>query len=221
MLAVSETSAILKGAPGDEETWKELLCSLYTYARRLVRSASVESWQGQKEDLVEDIVQETVLRLLERVRRTGSGELPPIRSLKGFAIVVTRHYCIDLQRHDFRLRRATPNAGSGCGFEPVEQTNLFALVTERLSQEELFGHLAHCITHFPSKQREALLVDLAKRTHFEESSPLQTAFLAQGIDLQLYQRPLPTDPLERTRHTALLSLAYKRVARCMRAEVAG
>jgi RNA polymerase sigma factor (sigma-70 family) len=206
-------SAILEGIPDNEAMWQELLYFLYAYARRLIHATHVESWQGQKADLVEDIVQETVLRILERTRHTGCRALPPIHSLKGFTTIVARHYCIDLQRHDSRLRRITQHTA-----EPAEQTNLFALVTERLSQEELFTRLVHHVAHFPRKQREALLIDLAKHLHFAEASALQKAFLAQGIDLRTYQRPLPDDPLERTRHIALVSVAYKRVARCMRNE---
>jgi DNA-directed RNA polymerase specialized sigma24 family protein len=200
----------------DEDMVQELLCSLRLHARHLVGVARIESWQGQKEDLVEDIVQETVLRILERIQRATAGTLPPINSLKGFMKTVAYHYCIDLQRHDARLRRITPeSAGNEYAFEPGEQTDLLALVTEHLSQEELFGYLAHHIAHFPRKQREALLIDLAKYTHSEEPSPLQQALLAQGIDLQIYQRPLPADPDARTRHSSLLSIAYKRVARCI------
>ncbi|HEY1350422.1 MAG TPA: hypothetical protein VGF67_12440 [Ktedonobacteraceae bacterium] len=213
MPAVLETPATLEGVPANEAMWKELLCFLYAYARRLIQASHIASWQGQKADLVEDIVQETVLRILERARRTGCKTLPPIHSLKGFTTIVARHYCIDLQRHDSRLRRIAPHTA-----EPAEQTNLFALVTERLSQEELFARLAQHVAHFPCKQRKALLIDLAKYMHFAEASALQKAFLAQGIDLRTYQRALPADPLERTRHIALVSVAYKRIARCMRNE---
>jgi RNA polymerase sigma factor (sigma-70 family) len=214
MFAVSELPAAPTCILDDEDMWHELLCSLRSYAWHLVRTASIESWQGQKADLVEDIVQETVLRLLEYVRRVTTGAAPPLRSLKGFTKTVARHYCIDLQRHDARLCQRAPE--SICALESDDHTDLLALVSERLSHEALFAHLAQQIAHFPRKQREALLLDLAKHTHFQEPSSLQQALLAQGIDLQVYQRPLPADPGARVRHSSLLSLAYKRVARCMR-----
>lgn len=215
MLAVADTPLAPGGAVDDEAMWNDLLCFLRPYARRLVHDAHIASWQGQQADLAEDIVQETMLRILERVRRIEAGALPPINSLKAFTVIVARHYCIDLQRRDSRLRRG---AGSDCACESEEQKDLLALVTEHLSQEELFVRLAHCVARFPRKQREALLVDLAQLIHNEETSALQQALLAAGIDLRIYQRPLPDDPVERTRHVSLLSIAYKRIARCMRDE---
>lgn len=213
MLAAADTPLASDGTADDEAMWNDLLCFLRPYARRLVYNADVESWQGQQADLAEDIVQETMLRILERTRRIEAGALPPINSLKAFSVIVARHYCIDLQKRDSRLRR---NAGGV--FEPGEYTDLFVLVTERLSQEEFFVRLAHNVARFPRKQRAALLVDLAQLIHCEETSVLQQAFLAAGIDLRLYQRSLPDDPVERTRHVALVSVAYKRVARCMHDE---
>jgi len=67
------------------------------------------------------------------------------------------------------------------------------------------------------KQRKALLIDLANRMAFDtELTPLQKAFRAEGMDLRTYQCPPPTNPAERARHIALASLAYKRIASCMR-----
>jgi hypothetical protein len=93
------------------------------------------------------------------------------------------------------------------------QLSPFEIAAEQVYQEELFTQLAHEIAHFPAKQRTALLIDLANRIHFDtELTPLRKVFLAEGIDLQLYQRPLPNDPIERAKQAALTSLAYKRVA---------
>jgi hypothetical protein len=41
---------------------------------------------------------------------------------------------------------------------------------------------------------------------------LMQAFAHTGIDLQAYQKPLFLDQFERTRHKALVSVAYKRLA---------
>ena len=217
MPAVSEISPAAGGILSDEKKWEELLRFLRSYAWRLVRAADVEIWQGQKWDLVEDIVQETVRRLIERARRADAGELPPINSLKGFTTIIARHYCIDLQRQDLRIQREasdTARPERDCAAE--EQASPLDLAIERLSQEELFAHLAHCVACFPRKQREALLTDLANRMCFEaEPSALQKAFLREGIDLQILQRPLPDDAAERARHAALVNVAYRRVARCM------
>lgn len=212
MLAISSSSTAAEGALWDEDKCRELLSFLRSYAWRLVRAADVESWRGQRADLVEDIVQETAHRLIERARRVATGELPPIESLKGFARIIARHYCVDLQRQDSRLRREISSAA-------LEHMSPPDLAIERLSQEELFARLARCIACFPAKQRKALLTDLANCMQFEEEpSALQKAFLAQDIDLRTYQRPLPDEPAARARHAALVYVAYKRVARCMRDE---
>lgn len=220
MPAVSAMPIAAEGTLCDEDMWEELLRFLRSYAWRLVRAAQVESWRGQRGDLVEDIVQETVRRIIERARRAHAGELPSIASLKGFATIIARHYCIDLQRRDSRLRREVSNTACiECGAARDEHMSLLDLAIERLFQEELFARLAHCVVRFPRKQRTALLIDLANYTPFEEEpSVLQKAFLAEGIDLRLYHRPPPDDRAARARHAALVSVAYKRVARCMREE---
>jgi len=204
-----------------EEIWEELIRFLRLYAWRLVRAADVEIWRGQRADLVEDVVQETVSRIVERAQRAEAGELPPIESLKGFAAICARHYCIDLQRRDSRLRREVSASATHAeyGGAALEQTSPFDQAIECLSQEELFARLARCIARFPAKQRNALLTDLAHGMQFEaEPSALQKAFLALDIDLRTYHHPLPDDPTARARHAALVYIAYKRVARCMRDE---
>jgi RNA polymerase sigma factor (sigma-70 family) len=221
MLAISELPAAERTLLCKEEMWEELRRFLRPYAWRLVRAADVESWRGQRADLVEDIVQETVRRIVERARRAEAGELPPIASLKGFATITARHYCVDLQRRDSRLRREVSTSATHAeyGSAALEQMSPPDLAIERLSQEELFARLARCIARFPAKQRKALLTDLANCMQFEEEpSALQKAFLAQGIDLRTYQQSLPDDPVARARYAALVYVAYKRVARCMRDE---
>lgn len=95
--------------------------------------------------------------------------------------------------------------------DPVE----FAI--EQLYQGWLFTQIAQQIAHFPGKQQEALLVDLAQRMQFgTQATPLQKALLQVGIDIQVYCHPLPEDIKERKRHTALLSYAYKRLAHSLR-----
>jgi len=220
MPEVLETHAAPAYPLDDEDLWRELLRFLYSYVRHLVYTASIASWQGQQADLVEDIVQETALRLLVYARRVAAGTALPLRSLKGFTAIVARHYCIDLQRHDSRLRRRTPEGGESiCALEPDEQTDLLTVACEHLFHAELFTCLAQQIARFPRKQRQALLHDLAQYIHVAEPSLLQQALLAEGIDLQAYQCQLPVDPGLRARHSSLLSIAYKRVARCMHPEL--
>ncbi len=198
-------------------TLEELYTELRALVRYLVGCARVPSWEGQQSDIVEDVVQETMRRLLERVRKGESGEKPPVQSLKHMMLAIAHNYYRDLQRHDCRLSRwqtseaaPSPSRSSIGSSEPVP---LLDVVTETVYHERLFGLVAQEIGQFPNKQRTALLVDLANLMHFDEApTPLQTAFSRAGIQLQQYQQPLPEDPRDRSRHTSLLSHAYKRVA---------
>ena len=91
------------------------------------------------------------------------------------------------------------------------------VAVENVYREQLFKLLAQEIVRFPSQQKQALLIDLANRMSFgPQPTPLQEAFLEVGVDLQQYQRPLPDDPVEYGRHTALLNCAYRRIARLSR-----
>ena len=134
------------------------------------------------------------------------------------SIRVARNCLIDMLRHDRRLRRISSDGSyPEEAFPPNDQLDLFEIAIEHVSQEELFIRLAHEIALFPQKRRKALLIDLANRMYIDaELTPLQEAFLAEGIDFQTFQTTLPVDAGERAKHTALTSLAYKQVAMVMR-----
>jgi DNA-directed RNA polymerase specialized sigma24 family protein len=195
-------------------TFRKLYPSLELLAKYFVYTLHVSSWQGQEEDIVADIVQETWRRIIERSRKAERGEAPPIRSLKSIMAVIARNYCKDLGRHDRRLLRIQyPDASQQTYLPMCDQQNLLESGTESVYQEALFKLVAREIVRFPEKQRIAVLTDLANRMCFEKQlTPLQIAFLKEGIDLRDYQKPLPTDPQERSRHVSLVTYAYKRVA---------
>src|SRR6266568_4994952 len=92
-----------------ELPWEELYVFLHTVAQRLVSSLHIPAWYGQEEDIVQDIVQETVARMIERVQEAKRGERVPVRSLKSMMVVVARNYCRDLRRHDHRLVHVPSN----------------------------------------------------------------------------------------------------------------
>ena len=71
---------------------------------------------------------------------------------------------------------------------------------------------ARDIAQFPQKTRLALLIELAERAFFDnEPTPLQKAFLCQGIRLADYQGLKPVDLKLRARHNSLASHAFNRV----------
>jgi DNA-directed RNA polymerase specialized sigma24 family protein len=198
-----------------EATWNELYPLLRLLAKRLVRTFDVSAWQGQEDDIVEDIVQETAERILERTRLAQLGVATPIDSPRKMMLTIVWNYCRDLRRKDRRLVRILPCDWSPDAFLLLsEQAECSEDATDKVYQEMLFSALASEIAHFPAKQRRALLIDLANRMYFDcQPTPLQAAFLEVGIRLEEYRVPLPVNPAERFRHRSLLSLAYKRIAR--------
>ena len=195
-------------------TWSKLFPVLDSLVTYFVYSLRVPSWHGQEKDIIDDIVQETVRRTIERSRKAERGEASPIHSLQCMMIAIAHNYCNDLGRHDRRLSRIQSQVA-------VQQTHLTmhdqACVlesgTENVYQESLFKLVSREIASFPAKQRNAVLTDLANRMRFEtQPTPLQTAFLEVGIDLRKYQKSLPADPKERSRQLSLVTYAYKRIA---------
>ncbi len=197
-----------------ESNWRTYYPLLQSTARYLVYSYHVPSWRGQEDDIVQDIVQETARRMIERSQKAERGEVAPIYSFKQMMTVTAQNYCKDLRRHDLRLLRVPSDSGS-LDFQAMvpDQTHPLDAVTESVYREQFFTLIAHEISTYPDKQRKALLIDLANRMAFDtQPSPLQKAFLEVGIQLQQYQQLLPADPQERKRHISLLSQAYKRIA---------
>jgi hypothetical protein len=135
--------------------------------------------------------------------------------------VIASNICKDRRRRDRHLIRLISGGGSSENVLNGEnQMDPLESATQQMYQAWLFTQIAHQIAHFPNKQREALLIDLAQRMHFgTQVSQLQTALVKAGIDMQAYHHPLPKDNRERKRHAALLSYAYKRLANILRTTV--
>jgi DNA-directed RNA polymerase specialized sigma24 family protein len=203
--------------PASEATWQTLYPALRSHAQCLVYSFRVRSWRGQEEDIIEDVVQETARRVLERSHKAERGEADQIYSLKNLTLVTAHNYCADLRRHDRRLSHVQSqeslHEANGAGSAIKQPVHPLELVTEHVFQEWIFGMIAHEVSKFPEKQRTAVLIDLANRMSFDaQPTPLQQAFLNAGIQLQQYKQELPSDPQARNRHLASLSQAYKRIA---------
>ncbi len=198
--------------PASDALWINLYSFLQPFVKRLVYSSGISSWRGQEEDLVEDIVQETIVRILKCVRRSGVDEGIPITSPKGLSIVIARNYYEDLRRRDKHLSRIVDDHCSP-GIHVVLQGHFdpLELALNNMFLEWLYVKFSQEVVKFSQKQRIALLIDLANRMDFNvEPTPLQKAFLGVGIHLQDYQQPLPKDPVERSRLASNTSLAYKR-----------
>lgn len=196
--------------------WTKLYPTLRLLVRRLVYSFHIQSWRGQEDDIVEDILQETARRLIEYQKKAEYGEAAPIQMLERMAVVTAYNYCKDMRRRDWRLVRLPEGAHSPDVLDIISERDVVDLseeATECLYQEGLFALLAREIVKFPYKQRKALLIDLANRMSFEtKPTVLQKAFLNVGIHLEEYRQPLPESVKERSKGAALLHYAYKRIA---------
>jgi DNA-directed RNA polymerase specialized sigma24 family protein len=197
-----------------DSTWKQLYSLLESPARYFVYSSHIPSWRGQEKEIIEDIVQETARRIIERSQKVARGEAPPIHYLKSMLFAVARNYCTDLCRRDHRFVRMQPQDAVLQAFlDPKNQVDPAEEGVENVYLETLFRHVAREVAAFPDKQRRAILTDIAIRMHFgRRRTPLQRAFLEAGIDLREYRQALPSNPRERARHDALVNCAYKRVA---------
>ena len=202
----------LRCEPGSDAIWTSLYSFLRPRVKRLVYSSGISSWRGQEDDIVDDIVQETVSRALKYARRAECGEVLPIASLEGLSIVIARNYYEDLRRRDRRLVRIAADDQSH-GVQDVLHNyhDPSELALNNMFLEWLFVKFSLEAIKFSYKQRTALLIDLANRMDFDvRPTPLQKAFLAVGIRLQDYRQPLPKDPVERSRYASNTSLAYKK-----------
>src|SRR5258708_234957 len=152
-----------------ECAWNEFYPTLRSFTRHLVYSRRIPAWRGQEDDIVDDIVQETARRIIQRIQKSSRGEAAPIQIFERMVIVTARNYCHDLLRRDMRLVRFMPNDG---GYELYDAhsdiyRDLDEEPTEQVYIEQLFQLLVLEIARFPEKQRRALLNDLAYRMSFD------------------------------------------------------
>lgn len=210
------TPVALESDARDGTSWDDLYCFLCSQVKVWVYSAHMPSWLGQEKDVIDEIVQEAICRTFERVRKAEREGVEPIQSKKNLCKTIARHYFIDLIRKDKRIVHLTQinNASTGEYVIVDDLTDPTEEVHDEMFQMSLFDRLAPEILNFPKKQSQALLTDLAKHTHFD--GPLthfQRALSHHGVHLQDYQRSRPSCAQERSRHAALLSLSYRRVAK--------
>jgi DNA-directed RNA polymerase specialized sigma24 family protein len=195
-----------------EQLWSQLYRTLRPTISGWVYHSGVASWRGQENDLIEDILQETVVRTFVSLKQAeGSGA--PIHNVTGFSNTVAYRLFVDFRRRDLRLIRPSENENAEALFTTEDaQENPAEIAIERLSRISLLETVLTFIADFPTKQRNALFVDLAKRSNLlDEDSPLQIALAQVHIKLQDYLQFLPRSRQERTQQASLLSIAYKRL----------
>jgi len=202
-----------------EEDWGNLYLILKPRVANWVYTSRVPSWTRQRESIIEDLVQETLLKTVAYAKRAASGIARIIDSLENISATIAYHCFIDLRRRDLRVVSLIQDQSESveCEFGQLDE-DLSELAINNVHYELLFIQAARWIVKFPDKQRTALLIDLANRMYFDpfHLTPLQEALAFVGIDMRDYKKTLPYDKKARALHSAHLSLAYKRLA-----EIAG
>lgn len=192
-----------------EIDWEKCSQKLYEQIRYKVYQMKLPRWEGEEDDVAWDVVQDSMRKFLEYLHRVEEGEKKPVEKLEGMLYIIALNSLKDRRRREVRLCPETEYTSSGSS-ETI--THLSEVATENVYQEHLFHFVAQKIAHFPTKQRGALLVDLASMMAFDEKpSTLQAAFRAEGIRLEEYRFRQPGSEKERSRHAALLYQANQRL----------
>src|SRR6266576_1774674 len=96
----------------NEISWQKLYSLLRPLVKRWVYSSNVSSWKGQEDDVVEDIIQEAIIRLFQYSQRAERGEVVPIETIEHMIKIVALNYCRDLKRRERRLLRSSADEWS-------------------------------------------------------------------------------------------------------------
>ncbi len=183
-----------------EETLNYLYKYLLPVVTRWVYFCNLPSWSGQEYDVIQDIIQETITRLVKYAEQSH------VYAPERMCLVIAKHYYLDLKRKDYRIEHIIADVIA------VDQGEFSEMACNNVILEELFTLLASEISKFPKCQRTALLTDLASRMHFgPELTLLQKSFLQIGINLQAYRLPIPLDLKARQKRASLLNHAYRRL----------
>jgi DNA-directed RNA polymerase specialized sigma24 family protein len=198
--------------------WDELRKWLKPFVLSWIRQYNLPLWLGQELEITEDILQETLLRIIKYIRSSELHNNRPIESLDNFCMTVAHNYVRDLRRRQSKLTRLLSPPEAMERFAPELDDPVELALLHLMSRDTLIT-LAHIIADFPLGQRHAILTDLAHYSDFdEESGSLHIIFLEMGINLHEYKFAIPQDPIARSRHASLLSIAYKRLKQTFLAE---
>ena len=195
----------------NEIDWETCYQKLSPRVRSLVYQMKIPRWQGEEEEVTGDVVQDSMRKLFEYTRRVATGQKKPVQELEGLLYVIALNCLRDRRRREIKL---CPETEYLTAHATDMRPHLSEVATENVYQERLFYLLAQEIARFPTKQRGALLTDLASHMAFEEKpTALQAAFRAVNIYLEeyRYRQPDPQNKLECSRHAALLYQANQRL----------
>ena len=199
----------------ENDFWLAVSSWLRRKVRRWVYSASIARWCGQEEEVIDDIVGETLIRTFERLQLAAKGKAEPIVSIPQFSKTTAHNHFIDLTRREPRILcfSQLSNAQMEETVTEHHRANVEDIAVDVLFNESLFNLLAKEINLFPKRQKLALLIDLTRRLYFDTTPTLlQQAFLRVDVQLKDYQNFCPKNEVECRQFASLASQAYKRLA---------
>ena len=195
--------------------WEKQIGILRKLVKGLVYSAGIPCWRGEEEEVINELVQEAICRLLERMHKAERQEAEPVNSLDFLSKAIVRNLFIDRVRKEKRLTplsQLTYSADDGTSEIDLVDSSSSEDVNEQVFQETLFNELAVEIAKLPRRQKWALLTDIANRTRYDGGETvLRQALLKAGIPLESYLR-VHMEGKERSQFASLLCLSYKRIA---------
>jgi len=195
-----------------DTNWHILYSQLTGIVSVWVRSANLPMWKAQRDDIIDEIVQETIVRVLKRIRRGESGELSPVYAVEALCLRIAYNFFIDIMRRDRRLVPAIQQDGTEYDFPEQDEENYTEVALDNVFTAALFRLVVAEIALFSPKLRRAVLVDLTSRMSFQgEATLLQQAFRDAGIDLEQYRCPASSDPAARSRQASLACIGFKKL----------
>lgn len=194
------------------QQWFDLYNWLLPLIKQWVWNAGVPLWQGQQQDIAEDIALEAVARTFSYHQLSQCGKVPSITMLKPFSRTVAHNYFHDRRRKDHRVTRMLSPymANESSSYDPGQ------IAIEHLVLQSTIRAAALTIAKLPPRQKAAVLKDLANACSSEENAGiLEQALAEHGIQLSSYQGPPSNDPAERKREAVLRYVAYQRLKKML------
>src|ERR1700688_4546826 len=87
----------------DAIDWDKCYQQLYKQVRRLVNQMKLPYWLGKEEDVIWDIMQDSMRKLLEYKNRVEQGEDKPVQDPESLLYIIALNCLRDYRRREKRL----------------------------------------------------------------------------------------------------------------------
>lgn len=199
----------------DPSLWLELYHMLTRYMRRYVYR--IHCWRGQEHDMLEDIVQHTIVRVFDYLRTVEQGQAAPIVSLHRFSQTIAQHYYLDQVRKYHHVTRMECDEEGNSPLADLPQSpesgNAIEMLLKELTQASSLNEVVEMLSLLPEKQKEAQLINLAHLFKDDEDilALLEVVLAQVGITLHDYIAHYPLHPRGKNSHASSLSTARKKL----------